>query len=46
VVAPVLNILVPVVNTVTAPLTTLTSPAAPTVPSTGGLLSGLGLIKK
>jgi hypothetical protein len=46
VVAPVLNILVPVVNTVTAPLTTLTSPAAPTVPSPGGLLSGLGLIKK
>ena len=37
--APVIN---PVVNTVTKTLTNVTSPAAPTVPSTGGLLSGLG----
>ena len=37
--APVIN---PVVNTVTKTLINVTSPAAPTVPSTGGLLSGLG----
>jgi len=46
VVTPVVNILTPVVNTVTTTLTTVTSPAAPTIPSTGGLLSGLGLGKK
>ena len=37
--APVIS---PVVNTVTRTLTNVTSPAAPTVPSTGGLVSGLG----
>jgi hypothetical protein len=35
------TVVAPVVNMVTTPLTKVTSPAAPTVPSTGGLLSGL-----